>query len=176
MSLPTASEINPIPEDLDGRAAQEHFLGKTFEDAVRLFQENSLFYLEDLLWMGPKAFCYYFPAAAHYLKSDAGEGDTDALRCLASIIHSRIHDDGVLVSDIYPVIQDLADFVIQNRKQFDTSLSFYRLEIQAYRDILQALNGEQGAAPNSRSPSELPTSSEVQTPDSQRTPSSGGCG
>ncbi len=35
---------------------------------------------------------------------------------------------------------------------------------------------QQDAPPNSRPPSELPRSPEVQTPDSQRTPSSGGCG
>lgn len=37
-------------------------------------------------------------------------------------------------------------------------------------------NGEQDAAPNSRPPSQLPTSPEVQTPDSLRASSSGGCG
>ena len=35
---------------------------------------------------------------------------------------------------------------------------------------------EPAAAPNSRPPSQLPTVPENQTPDSQRTPSSGGCG
>jgi hypothetical protein len=37
-------------------------------------------------------------------------------------------------------------------------------------------NGEPDAAPNSRQPSRLPASPEVQSSDSQRTPSSGGCG
>jgi hypothetical protein len=37
-------------------------------------------------------------------------------------------------------------------------------------------NSEQSAAPNSRPPSDLPTSQGVPTSDSQRTPSSGGCG
>jgi hypothetical protein len=35
---------------------------------------------------------------------------------------------------------------------------------------------EQDAAPNSRPPSQLPSSPQVQSSDSQRTPSSGGCG
>ncbi len=35
---------------------------------------------------------------------------------------------------------------------------------------------EQGAPPNSRPPSQFPASPEVQSPDSQRTSSSGGCG
>jgi hypothetical protein len=41
---------------------------------------------------------------------------------------------------------------------------------------LLKIDGEPEAAPNSHPPSELPTSPEVQTPDSLRTPSSGGCG
>jgi len=39
-----------------------------------------------------------------------------------------------------------------------------------------ALQAEPDAAPNSRPPSQFPTSPEVQSPDSLRTPSSGGCG
>ena len=39
-----------------------------------------------------------------------------------------------------------------------------------------ASGSEQAAAPNSRPPSQLASSSEVQSSDSQRTPSSGGCG
>ena len=42
--------------------------------------------------------------------------------------------------------------------------------------LLEEHQAEPGAAPNSRPPSQLPTSPEVQSPDSQRTPSSGGCG
>jgi predicted lipid-binding transport protein (Tim44 family) len=48
--------------------------------------------------------------------------------------------------------------------------------------VIPALSGndqvpaQQGAPPNSRPASQLPASAEVQTPDSLRTPSSGGCG
>lgn len=42
--------------------------------------------------------------------------------------------------------------------------------------LAKRMSGEQGAAPNSRPPSPLPVSPEIQTPDSLRTPSSGGCG
>jgi hypothetical protein len=38
------------------------------------------------------------------------------------------------------------------------------------------IRAEPDAPPNSRSPSQLPTSPEDQTPDSLRLPSSGGCG
>jgi hypothetical protein len=59
MSLPTAREINPIPEDLDGRCAERHFLGKTLDEAEALFRENSLCYQEDLMFMGVSAFRFY---------------------------------------------------------------------------------------------------------------------
>ena len=60
MSLPTAIEINPIPECLDGKCAVEHFEGKTIEQAENLIAENGLYYSGDLVWMGPIGFKFYF--------------------------------------------------------------------------------------------------------------------
>jgi hypothetical protein len=42
MRLPTAREINPAAEDLDGKWAEKHFLGKSLEEAEALFREDSL--------------------------------------------------------------------------------------------------------------------------------------
>lgn len=44
------------------------------------------------------------------------------------------------------------------------------------RPLRRSGNAEPDASPNSRPPSQFPSSSEIQTPDSLRTPSSGGCG
>jgi hypothetical protein len=62
------------------------------------------------------------------------------------------------------------------REPFDPD--YVRL-VQSARDRLRDKedeNSEPDAAPNSRPPSPLPSSPEVQSSDSQRTPSSGGCG
>jgi hypothetical protein len=56
----------------------------------------------------------------------------------------------------------------ERRKHFSNIFEEYSL--------FKMRRGEQGASPNSRPPSRLPTSPEVQSPDSQRTSSSGGCG
>src|SRR5215470_13015875 len=48
-------------------------------------------------------------------------------------------------------------------------------EVNSARETFQQTGAEQVAAPNSRPPSQLPTSEGVQTPDSQLTPFSGGC-
>ena len=62
-SLPTAKEINPVPENLDGQTAVRNFLGKTLEQITSEFGHHGLTYQEDLMFMGVAAFCFYFPAA-----------------------------------------------------------------------------------------------------------------
>lgn len=61
VTLPTAEELNPY-DDLDGRVACRHFLGKSLAEAEALFRENEIYYQEDLMWMGAKAFCFYVQA------------------------------------------------------------------------------------------------------------------
>jgi hypothetical protein len=55
MTLPTAKEIDPYG-GLDGQVACKNFLGKSLDEAEALFRENSLYYQEGLMWMGPVAF------------------------------------------------------------------------------------------------------------------------
>jgi hypothetical protein len=62
MSLPTETQLNPFPADLDGKVVVEHLLGKSVHDAALLLEENSAYYQEDYLWMGAAAFCFYAPA------------------------------------------------------------------------------------------------------------------
>jgi len=62
------------------------------------------------------------------------------------------------------------------REPFDPD---YVKLVQSARDRLRDTaeeSSEPDAAPSSRPPSQLPTSPGVQSPDLQRTPSSGGCG
>ena len=66
--LPTAREINPY-DDLDGRDAERHFLGKTLDEAFALFSSGFYRYQEDLMFMGPVAFRYYLPAAVRHVES-----------------------------------------------------------------------------------------------------------
>lgn len=58
MPLPTRQDIN-VHDSLDERSACEHFLGKSLLEAETLFRENSLYYQEDLMFMGASAFRFY---------------------------------------------------------------------------------------------------------------------
>ena len=70
---------------LDERSACEHFLGTSLDEAEALFRENSLYYQEDLMWMGPVAFRFYVRAAITYAESEHATSDSDIISCLAMI-------------------------------------------------------------------------------------------
>ncbi len=65
----TVRGLGVFPEDLDGRCAQEHLLGKSLEKAEALFGEASIIYQEDVLFMGVTAFRFYVQAAIAYIRS-----------------------------------------------------------------------------------------------------------
>lgn len=90
--LPTAEEIN-VSDTLDGRCAVENFLGKSLEEAESVFRENFRRSQEDLRFMGPKAFCFYLPAAISYLRSAASEGNSDAVRLFCGMVEHRLGCD-----------------------------------------------------------------------------------
>ncbi len=89
MQLPTAREINPIPEDLDGKYAEVHFLGKTPDDAVAMFEEAFEYYQEDLMNMGTSAFCFYLPAAIEYAESADARHDALVAGMMLSLMQHR---------------------------------------------------------------------------------------
>lgn len=69
MDIPNKLEISPTNlVSLDERTAYEHFHGKTIGEAVKLFRETEHVYVDDLAWMGEKAFDYYLDAYIIHLK------------------------------------------------------------------------------------------------------------
>jgi hypothetical protein len=110
MTLPTESEINPIPDDLDGQVAVKHFLGKTVQDAVDLFGENSLVYQEDLMWMGPKAFCYYLPAVLEHFRQEA---DPDLVAFIASVLEFRLEHDAKDIRQSFATIAAICAHLLE---------------------------------------------------------------
>jgi hypothetical protein len=103
--LPTAEEIN-VFDTLDERHAVEVFLGKDLEQAEALFRENFLYYQEDLMFMGPKAFVFYVPAAIRYLLGAESSGDSDAANTFCGVIESRLDQEPDAISPVGPLIRE----------------------------------------------------------------------
>ncbi|MHC5114005.1 MAG: hypothetical protein ACYTGP_06205 [Planctomycetota bacterium] len=145
MSLPGASEINPF-DYLDGRIAALHFLGKSLEQAEALFRENSIYYQEDLLFMGPIAFRYYVPAAVNYIRSDAARGDSDMVSCLASILEHRLRYESVELAPVASSLTAACHYVVEHYGRFDLDAEIYgdvRSRYHALEQAFRSLDGRE---------------------------------
>ena len=118
MKLPTAREINPNAADVDfdGGHAERHFLGKTLEEAEALFRENSIYYQEDLMWMGPVGFRFYVRAAINYLRSDAATGDSGMVHAFVGLLGFWLEFHP---KELVPVAAELAAACASLRAEYD---------------------------------------------------------
>ena len=135
MSLPTREEINPTFDDLDGRVACEHFFGKTLDEAEALFRENCR-YEEDLLWMGPVAFRFYFLAADRFIRSDAATAEVSFIRGIAHTLEHRLECHPQELSPITLQIEELCRYVIEHWLRFAPGPDMYDEWARFYGDVL----------------------------------------
>jgi len=134
MQLPTAREINPVAENLDGQYAERHFLGKTVGDAVALFEEQFMVYSEDLLHMGVGAFIYYSPAAIAYAESGGGKYDCDVAHQLLSVLSHRWHYESSELGEVRELFRLYCERVIARMDEMNIESHVdYRLERQFQR-------------------------------------------
>ena len=125
-SIPTFEDITPTKGlNLDEKVAVEHFLGKSADAAQALFNENSLYYSGDLMWMGPKAFGYYFPAFASYLASETAKGDADALNALVGMITFRSEYEPESMKAVSGVVASCIDSCLADYEKFDVDEEIY---------------------------------------------------
>lgn len=132
MGSPTEDEIN-VHNSLDEISASEHFLNKTLEQAEVLFRENSAYYQEDLMWMGPQAFHFYLQAVINYLQSDYSLGDDHIIDCLYEILVFRLQQEGFLLA--LARVKEMIDYVIKNYGKFDVHDDL----LEKYRQIQSQL-------------------------------------
>jgi hypothetical protein len=122
--LPTREEIN-VHDSLDERCACDHFLGKTLREAEELFRRNSLYYQEDLIFMGPVAFRFYVEAAFRYLESADAIGDSDMVSCLASILEFRLRDEPAELAPIAKILVSRCGCVMRHYDRFEVDPEVY---------------------------------------------------
>lgn len=140
MHLPSREEID-VFGTLDEKRAVEHFCGKNLDEATALFQENSCYYAEDLMWMGPIAFRFYVQAAIQYLRSDAATGDSSMASGLASVLEFRLkYAPAVLVPACVPLAAICA-YIAEHACRFDLGNTYEDVPARfvALRDALTAM-------------------------------------
>ena len=65
--LPKKKDFDPWHGDLDARWAWDQFGGLSIDQAYGKFIKNPEIHQEDFMFMGPKAFLYYFPVIERYI-------------------------------------------------------------------------------------------------------------
>jgi hypothetical protein len=136
MPIPSARDINPVPEDLDRQYAERHFLGRTLEEAVDLFRERFEVYEEDLLHMGIVAFKYYVPAAIEFANSVPVRHDCTVAQALLAVLNHRCHYEREELSDLRGLFHDYCLGVLRRIAEMDyVCAPDYRLERQVRRFI-----------------------------------------
>jgi hypothetical protein len=133
--LPTEKEIN-VFDSLDERVAVKHFLGKDQEQATSLFQENFLYYQEDLMWMGPIAFRFYVRAAIEYLLSEEADNDSDAVNTFCGLIEFRLTNDASEIAAAKTIICEAIRLILENFDRYGCAREVYGDVAKRYRDLL----------------------------------------
>jgi hypothetical protein len=92
-SLPTRSDFNPWgPGALDAECAWRNFGGSTLAEAHSKFRERPDVFQEDFMFMGGKAFAFYFSVVEDYLREvpdEENEGDDRKSWILAKCIQNQ---------------------------------------------------------------------------------------
>jgi hypothetical protein len=139
MKLPTKDDIN-VCNSLDEITASKHFFNKTLEEAELLFRESSLAYGQDLMWMGFRAFVFYFQAAINYLQSDYSAGDSDIINCLYSLIEYRWEEEEFLLA--HDKIEAMVSYVIANYEKFEVDTNIYGNLLEKYQQLHNKLQND----------------------------------
>ncbi len=132
MRLPTADEIN-VYNTLDEISACEHFLNKTLPQAEELFRDNSSYYQEDLMWMGPTAFQFYLQAATNYLRSTDAVGDDHMIDCLYEIVMFRLNQEGFSLA--IDRINEMIEYITGDYEKFRVNEEIYGDLKAKYRQL-----------------------------------------
>jgi hypothetical protein len=115
--LPTETDFDPFGGDLDAQSAWRNFGGRTLSEAFEIFLSNPLHYQENFMFMGCRAFGYYFPVIAKYLREIRYADDWDD--CQAAILGHGVKlqfgwNGTVLPEQLLKEIESLSE-VVQTR-------------------------------------------------------------
>lgn len=116
MSLPTLEDFTVTDrpeEDLDGLAAWENFGGLTIEEAYTQFCESPDRYQEDFMWMGDRAFAYYFAVVEDYIRKQEPQLEYDGVTYILALdIGMHVPSEKPEIRRLKARLSSLCDFVL----------------------------------------------------------------
>ena len=123
-TLPSQVDFDPFGGCLDAQSAWRNFGGLTLEEAYVRFCSAPEVYQEDFMFMGCRAFHFYFPVIDEYLRAAPAPGvrDDREARILATCIALQFEWHGATVSsELRHRISHLCAFVRSHLNQYAES-------------------------------------------------------
>ena len=121
---PSRQDFDPHGGDLDAREAWKNFGGLGVPEAYEKFLSAPEIHQEDFMFMGARAFAYYFPVIDRYLRT-VTFGPRDLGDCEAAILGTAVAAQfewkGAIISaDLRAEIESLRSFVVENFTRYAT--------------------------------------------------------
>lgn len=130
MKIPTSSDWGEINhDDLDADYAHKQFFGKSFDEAVAMFQRNALHYQEDLQSMPAAAFNFYAPALVKYITSPQAAGDSDGASSFLHMVSWMLKTQRNIIS------QKTEQLLLGTAEQISRNQAFYEADIHIYGEF-----------------------------------------
>ena len=120
------TEVTPPEEDLDGFYAWKHFGGLDLTDAYVKFCSNAVYYQEDFMFMGARAFLFYFPVIDRYIREVEGpdNGFDEEAWILGCVIQIQFERDAKTLAPIRDHAARLCAFVLHGLSQLPEGSTF----------------------------------------------------
>ncbi len=103
-----------------------------------MFRESSLYFQSDMMWMGPVAFRYYFPAVLEFVRSEAAQNDSDFIAHLASTLEFRLKYESQELQPVAEQLAALSGYIIENWPMFEHGRDDYGDVCARYQMLQQA--------------------------------------
>ncbi len=147
--LPRERDFDPYGGDLDCQHAFEIFGGMNLDQAYLEFCDRPEIYQEDFMFMGPKAFVYYFPVIDRYLREVTSNDPRDDCEAniLACAMNGQLdHDDVSGSSVVVSELHNLINFVLMEVARYSGSKKIRKQIHATWRQLADKL--AQCAAPD----------------------------
>ena len=137
MKVPNRSDWGDIDKsDLDANWAFKQFFGKSFSEAESMFQENAMYYQEDLQSMPSKPFNFYAPALATYITSSQAADDSDGASSFLHMIAWMFKTQHEIISkETKQLLINVAKRIASNQQFYDADIDIYGEFSRIYDDI-----------------------------------------
>lgn len=141
--LPSRQDFDPYGGDLDAKAAWRNFRGLSLDEAYEKFLSAPEIHQEDFMFMGARAFAYYFPVIDRYLRT-VTLGPNDLGDCEAGILGSAVAAQfgwkgAVIHPDLRAEIESLRAFVVENVARYAATEQERRHILREWERVAAAL-------------------------------------